>query len=259
MNRLPCAILAAAVGLLSASSCANAGQDGTSDDLACGSDGCWIDGECRGGSLEDYCEGPCPTLEDAAVTGACGQYRWINRFQNSLDSLLEYYDAEGVLVGVEHWTDCNCFCDGRSFFKAFGSVPDCEREPPPPAGANVVAVSATGDSGAYTFTVTLRSPDTGCDQYADWWEVITPTGELIYRRVLTHSHVDEQPFTRSGGPVEVQPSTRVVVRGHMNTTGYSGLAFSGSVETGFGVDNLVTGELAPGLAHETPLPSGCAF
>jgi hypothetical protein len=44
----------------------------------------------------------------------------------------------------------------------------------------------------------------------------------------------------------------------MNTTGYGGLAFSGSAETAFGVDNSVTG-LAPGLANETPLPSGCDF
>ena len=249
---------AATVGLLFASSCANAGQGPASDD-PCGFDGCWIAGECRGGSLEDYCDGPCPALEDAAVTGACGEYLWINRFKNSLDSLLEYYDAEGVLVGVEHWTDCNCFCDRRSFVKTFGSVPDCEREPPPLAGANVEGVSVTGEPGAYMFTVTLRSPDTGCDQYADWWEVVTPTGELIYRRVLAHSHVGEQPFTRSGGPVELQPSTPVVVRGHMNTTGYSGLTFSGSVETGFGLDSPATSELAPGLAEEPPLPSDCAF
>ena len=252
-------ILAATMVLVFANSCANAGQGATPDDLACGSNGCWMDAECRGGSLEDYCAGPCPVLEDTAVTGACGEYRWIDRFLNSLDSLYEYYDAGGVLVGVEHWTDCNCFCENRSFVKTFGSVPDCERQPLPPAGADVVAVGATGDSGAYTFTVTLRSPDTGCDQYADWWEVITPSGELIYRRILEHSHVDEQPFTRSGGAVNMGPSTRVVVRGHMNTTGYGGLAFSGSVETGFGEDDLVTGELAPDLADEMPLPSACAF
>jgi len=64
--------------------------------------------------------------------------------------------------------------------------------------AEVQSVKATGKSNSYTFAVTIKSPDIGCDRYADWWEVITPEGELLYRRVLLHSHVDEQPFTRTG-------------------------------------------------------------
>jgi hypothetical protein len=126
-------------------------------------------------------------------------------------------------------------------------------------GADVVAVRTSGSPGAYNFAVTLQSPDTGCDQYADWWEVITPDGELLYRRVLAHSHVDEQPFTRSGGPVDVQSTTRVIVRAHMNDAGYGGVAFGGSEEAGFAADASVTAELAPQLAEEAPLPNGCAF
>jgi hypothetical protein len=64
----------------------------------------------------------------------------------------------------------------------------------------VVAVEVTGEPGARAFTVTVRSPDTGCERYADLWEVVSTDGDLRYRRVLAHSHVDEQPFTRSGGP-----------------------------------------------------------
>ncbi len=60
--------------------------------------------------------------------------------------------------------------------------------------AEVSEVEATGQANNYTLAVTVSSPDTGCDSYADWWEVITPEGELLYRRVLLHSHVDEQPF-----------------------------------------------------------------
>ena len=126
-------------------------------------------------------------------------------------------------------------------------------------GADVVAVRTSGSPGAYSFAVTLQTPDTGCDQYADWWEVITPDGELLYRRILAHSHVDEQPFTRSGGPVDVQSTTRVIVRAHMNDAGYGGVAFGGSEEAGFAADASVTAELAPQLAEEAPLPNGCAF
>jgi hypothetical protein len=126
-------------------------------------------------------------------------------------------------------------------------------------GANIVAVRTSGSPGAYNFAVTLQSPDTGCDRYADWWEVITPDGELLYRRVLAHSHVNEQPFTRGGGPVDVEATTQVIVRAHMNDAGYGGVAFGGSVEAGFAADASVAAQLAPQLAEQAPLPNGCAF
>ena len=55
--------------------------------------------------------------------------------------------------------------------------------------ASVTAVSVTGASGSYKFGVTIESPDAGCDQYADWWEVIRSDGSLVYRRILALSHV----------------------------------------------------------------------
>ena len=69
----------------------------------------------------------------------------------------------------------------------------------------ITAVECAGQPNNYTLSVTIESPDTGCDQYADWWEVFYPDGTLIYRRILGHSHVTEQPFTRSGGVVNVGP------------------------------------------------------
>ena len=125
--------------------------------------------------------------------------------------------------------------------------------------ADVLQVSVTGVEGAYTFAVTLQSPDTGCTQYADWWEVLSPDGVLKYRRVLAHSHVDEQPFTRSGGPVIISETDTVIIRGHMNTVGYGGGALRGSVSGGFSVDSSVDASFAGGLAVEAPLPSSCAF
>lgn len=124
--------------------------------------------------------------------------------------------------------------------------------------ADVIAVQTSGQSGAYQFNVTVRSPDLGCKQYADWWEVVSEDGKLLYRRVLLHSHVDEQPFTRSGGPVPIQPDTVVWVRAHMNTGGYGGTALKGSVKTGFKPTMPATG-FATGLSKQAPLPDGCDF
>ena len=124
--------------------------------------------------------------------------------------------------------------------------------------ADVIAVQTSGQAGAYQFNVTVRSPDLGCKQYADWWEVVSEDGKLLYRRVLLHSHVDEQPFTRSGGPVPIQPDTPVWVRAHMNTGGYGGTTLKGSVKTGFKQAASETG-FAAGLAKQMPLPEGCDF
>ena len=124
--------------------------------------------------------------------------------------------------------------------------------------ADVIRVSVSGNPGSYSVSVTVRSPDTGCDQYADWWEVVSPEGQLIYRRVLLHSHVGEQPFTRSGGPVGVQPDEKVIIRGHMNTRGYGGIALRGNVADGFSIAEIPSG-FAADVEVEEPLPTACAF
>lgn len=124
--------------------------------------------------------------------------------------------------------------------------------------ANVVAVRATGSPGKYEFSVTVSSPDKGCQQYADWWEVVSDDGKLLYRRVLFHSHAHEQPFERSGGPVPLKSDAVVWVRAHMHPGGYGGTVFKGSVRSGFREGRLATGFGAE-LEKLPPLPDSCAF
>lgn len=124
--------------------------------------------------------------------------------------------------------------------------------------ANVISVQVSGTENSYQFSVEISSPDTGCEQYADWWEVVSEEGELIYRRILAHSHVSEQPFTRSGGPAEISADTIVIVRAHMHPGGYGGAAFKGSVQAGFEEVQLEA-DFAPDLEFADPLPDGCAF
>jgi len=124
--------------------------------------------------------------------------------------------------------------------------------------ASVTGVEVSGSENNYSFSVTIESPDTGCDQYADWWEVFDEEGELIYRRILAHSHVDEQPFTRSGGPVKISNSTPVKVRAHMNNLGYGTVLYSGTIEGGF-TEEKQAQDFFIELSKTSPLPGKCAF
>lgn len=90
--------------------------------------------------------------------------------------------------------------------------------------ADVVEVEAT-PTGArvYRFDVTVRHADEGWDHYADRWEVLAPDGSVLATRVLLHPHVDEQPFTRSLGGVEVPAGIgQVTVRAHDKVHGLGG-------------------------------------
>lgn len=126
------------------------------------------------------------------------------------------------------------------------------------AAAQVKNISVTSKDKGYTFDVTIESPDTGCDQYADWWEIVDTDGNLVYRRILDHSHVTEQPFTRSGENIELTETKEVYVRMHMNNSGYASQAQKGSVVNGFQATELDV-EFAKDLEKEAPQPDGCAF
>ena len=122
--------------------------------------------------------------------------------------------------------------------------------------AKVQSVSVSGSEQNYTFAVEILSPDTGCDQYADWWEVITEDSLLIYRRILAHSHVNEQPFVRSGGPIKVGPDQKVIVRAHMNNLGYGTDVLTGTSGSEFKSHQLDR-SFARSLATQEPLPGDC--
>lgn len=124
--------------------------------------------------------------------------------------------------------------------------------------AQVVSVNVNGSSQNYTFSVGVASPDTGCEQYADWWEVVTIDGNLVYRRILAHSHVTEQPFVRLGGVVAVSENQQLIVRAHMNTLGYGTTVFKGSVNDGFKSETIAS-DFAVALENQAPLPENCAF
>lgn len=92
----------------------------------------------------------------------------------------------------------------------------------------VRAVQSVDD--AWTFHVTVEHPDTGWDDYADGWDVLTPQGEVIkpdpdspFTRLLLHPHVGEQPFTRSQRGIAIPAGVdKVIVRAHDILDGFGG-------------------------------------
>lgn len=124
--------------------------------------------------------------------------------------------------------------------------------------AKIVSVNITGETANYTFNVGVSSPDTGCNQYANWWEIVTEEGVLVYRRILMHSHVNEQPFVRSGSAINATENQTLIVRAHMSNSGYGTQVYKGSVALGFS-EMTVAADFANDLATKSPLPDGCAF
>lgn len=90
--------------------------------------------------------------------------------------------------------------------------------------ADVIDVKVSRSApGTYDFDVTIRSVDKGWEHYADAFEVLSPDGKVLGRRVLVHPHETEQPFTRELHGVRIPPGVaRVTVRARHKPKGYDG-------------------------------------
>ena len=87
--------------------------------------------------------------------------------------------------------------------------------------AVIETVEARQSGSTWTFSVTLSHGDTGWDDYADGWRVVLADGTEIGLRVLHHPHVNEQPFTRSLGGVDVpQGVDEVFIEARTNVDGW---------------------------------------
>ena len=62
----------------------------------------------------------------------------------------------------------------------------------------------------WSVNVTLKHDDTGWEHYADNWRVKDGDGKIFGDRILYHPHVNEQPFTRSLGNVDIPVGTETV-------------------------------------------------
>ncbi len=92
--------------------------------------------------------------------------------------------------------------------------------------AHVIDAVATRSGEQWTFAVSVRSADTGWEQYADGWEVLDGDGAVLGTRILAHPHVDEQPFTRSLSGVTIPDDIgEVRIRARDSVGGFCGDEF----------------------------------
>jgi hypothetical protein len=167
----------------------------------------------------------------------------------------------GALGGA--WSEPDAACVFAPMDGAFngeapsGGTPDVD-DLYSPMGPAVLGVTVTGSPGAYTFSVTVASTETGCGDYADWWEVVGADGTLAYRRVAAHSHVDEQPWTRDGGPVPLPEDGLALVRAHLSTGGFGQQVMIGTPTQGF-VEARLQSYFAADLEAAEPQPGPCQY
>lgn len=88
--------------------------------------------------------------------------------------------------------------------------------------AEIVDATAQERGGTWTVSVTLRHGDTGWDDYADGWRIVTESGTVLGTRTLHHPHVEEQPFTRSLSGVDLPQAEPLFIESSTNVTGWGG-------------------------------------
>jgi len=87
--------------------------------------------------------------------------------------------------------------------------------------AQIVDAKARQSGDNFSFDVTIRHAETGWDHYANKWDVLAPSGDVLGERVLVHPHVNEQPFTRSLSGVSIPADIgHVMIRAYDNVDGF---------------------------------------
>lgn len=92
-------------------------------------------------------------------------------------------------------------------------------------------VRAQKSGNGWSFSVTLKHPDSGWDHYADGWEVVDANDKRLGYRLLAHPHVNEQPFTRSLSGVTIPAGAqKVFIRAHCLVDGWGDQRFEVSLQ-----------------------------
>lgn len=89
---------------------------------------------------------------------------------------------------------------------------------------DILSAELSGPDGTeYDIAVTVSSPYDSPDRYADGWRVLDEDGNVLAEHELAHDHTNEQPFTRSRGPLVIPEGVaKITVEGHDQEHGYGG-------------------------------------
>jgi len=87
-----------------------------------------------------------------------------------------------------------------------------------------VSIEALG-GGKFRINATLSHDDAGWDHYANRWDVLDESGNVIGVRELGHPHVNEQPFTRSVSITIPETVKRITVRANDSVHDTGGATF----------------------------------
>ncbi len=115
-------------------------------------------------------------------------------------------------IAISAWAVMACLGSGSLLFAANTAA----------AGeAQIVDAKARQSGDNFSFDVTIRHAETGWDHYANKWDVLAPSGDVLGERVLVHPHVNEQPFTRSLSGVSIPADIdHVMIRAYDNVDGF---------------------------------------
>ncbi|MDH5572513.1 MAG: hypothetical protein OEY89_12160 [Gammaproteobacteria bacterium] len=86
---------------------------------------------------------------------------------------------------------------------------------------SIINAELESQSGLWVVRVTLQHIDKGWEHYADVWRIVANDGTILAERILSHPHVDEQPFTRNLSGVQIPASTKkIYIEAHDNVHGW---------------------------------------
>ncbi|MGR3274057.1 nSTAND1 domain-containing NTPase [Acaryochloris marina NIES-2412] len=118
------------------------------------------------------------------------------------------------------------------------------------------------NNGKHTLKVNLYGPSKGCEQYIDWWEILSEDQELLDRRTFNTNHEAQQTFPGNSKPIQVAVDQTLLVRAHLHLedkdkSGYEARqAWEGNIKDGFKMIRLPE-NFATDLAKADPQPKPC--
>lgn len=132
-------------------------------------------------------------------------------------------------------------------------------------GPVILNVELKEQTGGYLLSVTIQSPDEDCQNHTDWWEIITPKGDLLHRQIIDTVHSESEPFVSESLITGIDPQEEIIIRAHFSgpydeyrsgeeASGYSDQGRKGTLESEDFESIRLSKDFARQLTKVEPLP-----